>query len=215
MVNTRHYTPADHLVIQFDQALRTLLGRAHTTERRNPADELPEAALTEAERDLAARLMRVNHAGEVSAQGLYQGQALTARLESVREEMERAAAEENDHLAWCEQRVNELGGRLSLLNPAWYAGAFAIGAAAGLAGDRWSLGFVAETERQVVEHLDGHLARLPATDARSRAILEQMREDEARHGTAAEHAGGAALPAPVRGLMRLASRMMTGTAHYL
>jgi len=160
-----------------------------------------------------AGLMRVNHAGEIAAQGLYQGQAATARLTTVRASMEKAAEEENDHLAWCQERLAELGSRPSILNPIWYAGAFAIGATAGLIGDRWSLGFVAETERQVVRHLEDHLARLPRGDARSKAILEQMKIDEQRHGATAEQAGGAQLPAPVRQLMGAVSRIMTRGAY--
>ena len=149
---------------------------------------MPETVHGEADRRHVAGLMRVNHAGEIAAQGLYQGQAATARLDEVRQSMEQAAEEENDHLAWCEERLSELGSRPSVLNPVWYAGAFAIGAAAGLLGDRWSLGFVAETERQVVRHLENHLESLPEGDARSRAILEQMKVDEERHGAKAEKA---------------------------
>ncbi len=211
----RRYGLVDRIVIGLDQALHTLAGPYPTTGRPNPADAHPEAPLDERARRHVAGLMRVDHAGEVCAQALYQGQALTARLEEVRERMEQAAAEENDHLAWCEARLRELGSRPSLLNPFWYAGALAIGAAAGLAGDRWSLGFVAETERQVVEHVEGHIRRLPPEDRRSRAILEQMKIDEGRHATGALEAGGAELPAPVRGLMRLASRVMTTVAYYV
>jgi len=210
----RQYSPFDHLVMSADQALRTLAGKPLVTERPNPAQacaEQPE--LTEAEKDESIRLMRVNHSGEVAAQALYQGQALTARLDAVRERMERAAAEENDHLEWCEQRVRELGGRLSLLNPVWYLGSFAIGAAAGVAGDRWSLGFVAETEQQVTEHLSSHLQRIAAKDVKSRAILEQMKIDETEHGATAKRAGGADLPQPVRRLMKLVSKIMTGSAY--
>ena len=159
--------------------------------------------------------MRINHTGEVCAQALYQGQALTARLPQVRNRMERAAAEENDHLDWCEGRLQELDSRTSLLNPIWYAGSFAIGAAAGLAGDKWSLGFVAETEQQVGAHLDDHLNRLPERDSKSRAILEQMKEDEARHADQALKAGGAVLPGPIRFAMRLSSKIMTGTVYWL
>jgi len=159
--------------------------------------------------------MRVNHAGEVAAQGLYHGQVLTARSAATREAMRRAAAEEGDHLAWCRDRLEELGSRTSLLNPIWYAGSVAIGAAAGLLGDRLSLGFMAETERQVEGHLDGHLERLPADDLRSRAIVEQMKEDEVGHGQSALAAGGAELPAPVPHLMRLVARFMTGTAYWI
>lgn len=214
-MTTRHYSPFDQLILGLDQGLRTVFGNPPTTARANPADAQTEAELSVAERDLSGRLMRVNHAGEVAAQGLYQGQALTARLPQVREQMERAALEENDHLAWCEARAHELGTHVSYLNPLWYAGSLALGAAAGLAGDKWSLGFVAETEQQVVKHLDEHLARLPQADARSRAILEQMQTDEGSHATVAIEAGGAELPDPVRRLMGLASQVMTRTAYWL
>ena len=198
-MSSRHYSAVDHLLINFDQALRTLAGKPLTTERPDPADDREEADLTAAERDESARLMRVNHAGEVAAQALYQGQALTARLDAVRSSMENAAAEENDHLAWCEKRVRSLDSHVSYLNPLWYAGSFTIGALAGLAGDKWSLGFVAETEKQVIEHLDGHLKRVSERDRKSRAVIEQMKIDEAHHGAEARRAGGAALPGPVRG----------------
>lgn len=174
------------------------------------ADPLPEA-----DRRLAAGLMRVNHAGEVAAQGLYHGQALVARDPSVRALLEQAAREETDHLAWCEERLRELHDRRSLLHPFWYAGSFAIGVAAGLASDRVSLGFVAETEKQVEQHLDKHLQRLPTADARGRAILERMRADEQAHGQLARGAGGIKLPFPVRAAMQMASRVMTGTARWL
>jgi len=211
----RHYTPLDHVVMNLDIGVRTLFGRPLITERPDPADKEPEAELSDAERTLAGRLMRINHAGEVSAQGLYQGQALTARLGEVREKMERAALEENDHLAWCERRAKELGTHVSYLNPLWYAGSLAIGAAAGVAGDRWSLGFVVETEHQVVRHLDEHLDRLPLHDGKTRAVLEQMKEDEAHHATIALHAGGAELPRPVKGLMKLVSKVMTRSAYWV
>ncbi len=159
--------------------------------------------------------MRINHTGEVCAQALYQGQALTARKPEVRRSMERSAAEENDHLAWCEERVEELGGRLSLLNPFWYASSFALGAAAGLAGDKWSLGFVAETEKQVEGHLDEHLAQVPESDCRTRAILEQMKEDEIRHGRKAKAHGGVELPEPVKLAMKLTSKLMTTSVYRL
>ena len=161
----------------------------------------------------AANLMRVNHAGEVAAQGLYHGQALTARSAQTRQHLLEAAGEEQQHLQWCEQRLQELGDRPSRLRPLWYAGSVAMGAVAGLFGDRWSLGFVAETERQVAEHLDEHLQRLPAQDARSREILQAMRRDEQRHGTEAENLGGAPLPVPVRGLMRQIARVMKAGAY--
>lgn len=214
-MDTRAYSPLDKLLINFDHALRTIAGVPITTERSYPAENFPHAELSDEERRLSAALMRVNHAGEVSAQGLYQGQALTARLPQVREKMERAALEENDHLAWCEQRLEELGSRVSVLNPLWYAGSFAIGAAAGIAGDKWSLGFVAETENQVIRHLDDHLQRLPPQDARSRTIVRQMKEDEAHHGNIALQAGGAKLPGPVKLLMKLTSKVMTTAAHRL
>lgn len=214
-MNAREYTPFDQLLMQLDKAVRTVFGAPPTTGRPNPADMHGEAELNAEEQRRAAGLMRVNHAGEVSAQALYQGQALTAKLAEVRGKMERAALEENDHLAWCEQRLTELDSRTSVLNPVWYAGSFAIGALAGLAGDKWSLGFVAETERQVVRHLEEHLERLPSQDHRSRAILEQMKEDESHHATTALKAGGTELPEPVKQAMRLTSKLMTTTAYYI
>ena len=214
-MSERHYNTADSLLLNLDQALRTLFGRPHTTGRPNPEEGLPEAELDEQQRDHTARLMRIDHTGEVCAQALYQGQALTARDPATRESMQRSAAEENDHLAWCEQRVEELGGRLSLLNPFWYAGSFAIGASAGVIGDKWSLGFVAETEKQVEQHLQSHLDEVPADDQRSRAILEQMKIDEIEHGDKALAHGGAPLPAPVKAAMRLTSKLMTKSVYYL
>ncbi len=211
----RHYTPIDQLVMNFDQAVRTLAGRPLVTERPDPARDVGEGELGEAEKTESMRLMRVNHSGEVAAQALYQGQALTAKLPEVRKRMERAAAEENDHLDWCEKRVHALGGHLSYLNPLWYTGSFAIGATAGLAGDKWSLGFVAETERQVVEHLDEHLKKISPEDRKSRAVLEQMKIDEAHHGELAKAAGGVELPAPVKALMGVTSGIMTGMAYWL
>ncbi len=159
--------------------------------------------------------MRINHSGEVAAQGLYQGQALTARLPQVRDKMQRAAQEENDHLAWCEHRLKQMGTHTSYLNPLWYLGSVAIGAAAGIAGDKWSLGFVAETEHQVVRHLDEHLSRLPSQDGKSRAILEQMRVDEGQHATHALDGGGVPLPEPIRKVMSLTSKVMTRTAYWI
>jgi len=210
---SRDYSTADSLLLNIDQALRTLFGRPQVTERGNPANDLPETELDERERDHIARLMRINHTGEVCAQALYQGQALTARDPAVRRSMERSAAEENDHLDWCEQRVEELGGRLSLLNPLWYAGSFAIGAAAGIAGDKWSLGFVAETEKQVESHLDGHLTEVPPDDRRTRAILEQMKADEIEHGQKALDHGGVRLPGPIRALMKATAKVMTESVY--
>jgi len=207
--------PIDQFIVQSDHALRTIFGKPVTTERKNPSDDTAEHNLSEAERKLSSSLMRVNHSGEVSAQALYQGQALTARLEKVRDSMQRAALEENDHLAWTEQRLTELSSRKSLFNPAWYCGSFAIGAVAGLLGDKWSLGFVAETEHQVIRHLDEHLQKLPKNDARSEAVLKQMKTDEARHATVALEGGGAELPLPVKTLMAAMSKVMTTSAYYL
>jgi ubiquinone biosynthesis monooxygenase Coq7 len=200
----------DRSLTAVDAALKTLSGAARA-ERARPS--APTTELSAAERRLSGSLMRVNHVGEVCAQALYQAQALTARTPALREQMAAAAHEENDHLAWTEDRLRELNDRPSLLNPFWYAGAFALGLAAGRAGDAWSLGFVVETERQVEEHLAGHLARLPEHDAASRAIVAQMKDDEAAHGRAAQQAGAATLPAPLRLAMRLAAKVMTTTAH--
>ncbi|MDH5408201.1 MAG: 2-polyprenyl-3-methyl-6-methoxy-1,4-benzoquinone monooxygenase [Gammaproteobacteria bacterium] len=214
-MNSRHYSPIDKLIQQFDAGLRTVAGNPPVTERSNPAAAIQETELNQADKELAGRLMRINHAGEVSAQGLYQGQALTARLPEVRDKMERAALEENDHLAWCERRCKELGTHTSLLSPFWYMGSLTIGAIAGIAGDKWSLGFVAETEHQVVRHLDSHMTQINPNDKKSHAILEQMKEDEAHHATVALHAGGAELPRPVKTLMGLTSKVMTRTAFWL
>lgn len=204
----------DRLIIAFDNGLRTLFAPAHSA-RAVPGEDIAETELDAAERELAAALMRVNHCGEICAQALYQGQALTARNPEARAALEQAAAEETDHLAWTARRIDELGGRASLLDPLWYAGSFALGAAAGLLGDKWSLGFLAETERQVEGHLAGHLDRLPPQDDKSRAILEQMKVDEARHArTALEH-GAAELPEPVKSAMKLGSRVMTRTAFWI
>lgn len=204
----------DHVIAEFDRALRAVAG-VHSAERPNPAGSLPEADLSDEARDEAAALMRINHVGEVCAQALYQGQALTARNPATRESLEKAAQEEADHLAWSAERVRELGGRLSLLNPLWYAGSLALGIGAGLLGDRWNLAFVAETERQVEAHLDGHLARLSGEDARTRAIVETMCEDESRHRETAIGLGAAELPAPVRHAMRAMARVMTTLAYRL
>ena len=204
----------DELIIGFDKGLRTLFSPARST-RAVPGATLPDAGMDAAQRALAAALMRVNHSGEICAQALYQGQALTARDSTARVALEAAAQEETEHLAWTEQRIAELGGRKSLLNPLWYAGSFAIGAAAGALGDKWNLGFLAETERQVERHLEGHLARLPETDRKSRAIVEQMCADEARHACTARQHGGAELPAPVKAAMQASSKVMTGAAFLL
>ncbi|MFT3778002.1 MAG: 2-polyprenyl-3-methyl-6-methoxy-1,4-benzoquinone monooxygenase [Ottowia sp.] len=208
-------TTTDRWLGAADATLRTLFAPPQAA-RAYPAQEpnSPGAALTENERRLSGALMRVNHVGEVCAQALYTAQALGTRDAALRRHLEAAAREETDHLAWTRRRLDELGDRVSLLNPLWYAGAFGIGLLAGaMGGDRLSLGFVVETERQVEAHLAGHLDRLPAADTASRAIVARMQEDEARHADHALHAGGAPLPAPVRGLMRLAARVMTTVAH--
>jgi ubiquinone biosynthesis monooxygenase Coq7 len=215
----RHMTgprlsPLDRLLELADSGLRASFGRPSAA-RPTPGSPVSGGPLDEDRRRHVAGLMRVNHAGEVAAQGLYHGQALTARSEVVRATLRRAADEEGDHLAWCRDRLEELGSRTSLLNPVWYAGSVALGAVAGLLGDRVSLGFMAETERQVEGHLEEHLARLPADDRRSRAIIEQMKADEVGHGRAALAAGGAPLPEPVPQLMRLTARVMTGTAYWI
>jgi ubiquinone biosynthesis monooxygenase Coq7 len=202
----------DALIAGFDRSLRTLSNVA-TSSRPVPGAAIPDAAMSDAEKLHAAGLMRVNHTGEVCAQALYAAQALVARDASVREQFAQAAREEEEHLAWTGGRLEELGSRASLLNPLWYAGSFAIGVAAGLAGDAVNLGFVVETERQVEEHLTGHMEKLPPRDARSRAIVEQMRDDEARHGAMALAAGGAPLPLPVRGMMRVAADVMRAVAY--
>ncbi len=210
----RSFGPGDRLLIALDQAVRTLMADHHAS-RPYPAEGIPESVDRDEERRHAAALMRINHSGEVSAQALYQGQAFVAGSEATRESLMEAAREETDHLAWCAARVRELGGRLSVLNPIWYAGSFTIGALAGLAGDRTSLGFVAETERQVVEHLEGHLNQLATSDGRTRAIIEQMSADEERHGKNAMLAGGEALPFFARTLMKLTARVMTRTAYWI
>lgn len=214
-MTTRHYSTLDRILMNADSALRTVFGPPQVTERSNPAANLPDTELDEQERRHVARLMRINHTGEICAQALYQGQALTARLPETRRRLERSAQEENDHLAWCETRITELGDHKSWLNPLFFASSFAIGAAAGLAGDRWSLGFVVETERQVEDHLDGHLAQVPERDERTRAVLEQMKIDEIHHAHVARSAGGVELPRPVRAAMRLASKLMTRSVYWV
>lgn len=204
----------DELIIGFDRGLRTLFAPARSM-RATPGENLVDGDMDAAQRALAAALMRVNHSGEICAQALYQGQALTARDSGARTALEAAAQEETEHLAWTEKRIAELGGRKSLLNPLWYAGSFAIGAAAGALGDKWNLGFLAETERQVERHLQGHLARLPETDQKSRAIVKQMCADEARHASTARRHGGSELPAPVKAVMQVSSKVMTGASFLL
>lgn len=204
----------DKFIIGFDHALRTLLTPAQTL-RPVPGTELPEVELSDSEKSESTALMRVNHVGEICAQALYQGQALTARDAEVQQTLAQAAREETEHLAWTERRIAELSGRKSLLNPLWYGGSFAIGAVAGMLGDKWNLGFLAETERQVETHLAGHLKRLPHHDGKSRAIVAQMQVDEAGHATAAMAHGGVDLPMPVRLVMKLGSRVMTKTAYWV
>lgn len=203
---------SDHFIAGFDNALRTLFATPPAV-RPVPGDSLPEAELSAAERRHAVGLMRVNHCGEICAQALYQGQAMTSRNPGVRAALRTAADEENEHLAWTERRLGELGGRKSLLNPLWYAGALSMGMLAGRLGDRWNLGFLAETERQVEAHLRGHQAVLPGQDRRSWEILEQMRIDEAGHAATARRLGAAELPGAVKLAMKLASRVMTRTAY--
>lgn len=201
----------DKIISEVDQALRTVHTLAPTTERPYPADGVGNTVdLSEDDKKLSATLMRVNHAGEVSAQGLYRGQALTAKREDIREQMEHSAMEENDHLNWCERRLNELGDHKSYLGPVWYLGSFALGATAGLVGDKWSLGFVKETEDQVVKHLSDHIGKLPVNDSASMAILQKMKVDEAQHADIAVQSGAAKLPFPIRKiLMPMMSKVMT------
>lgn len=211
----RAYSTADALIGHADRVLRTLSGHAKTTGRANPADNVNGIELTNDESKLSAQLMRVNHAGEVAAQALYQGQALTAQNKSVQDKLKQAAEEENDHLAWCKKRVNELGEHTSILDPLWYAGSLTIGAAAGLAGDKWNLGFLAETEKQVVNHIEEHLNKLPDNDDKTRAILEQMHTDESEHATTAIENGAVELPDLVKQGMKLVSKIMTKASYWI
>ncbi len=204
----------DDMIGRFDRALRAVAG-VHTSSRPSPAEKSAKVELEERDRVHAAGLMRVNHVGEVCAQALYEGQAITARDPLIRKSLERAAREEQDHRAWCADRLDELGGRISILNPLWYAGSLALGLAAGALGDRWSLAFLAETELQVEQHLEGHLGRLPAADSRSRAIVEQMQKEEAGHRATALSLGAAELPGVAKAGMRLLSGIMTRVAYRL
>lgn len=204
----------DKLIIGFDNALRTLMVPAQTL-RTVPGRNLPENELTDEEKKASSALMRVNHVGEICAQALYQGQALTARNQEVQSALTQAAREETEHLAWTERRIAELGGRKSLLNPLWYGGSFAIGLVAGTLGDKWNLGFLAETEHQVEMHLADHLQRLPHQDLKSRAIVAQMKIDEASHATMAISYGGKELPLPVKLAMKMGSKVMTQTAYWV
>jgi ubiquinone biosynthesis monooxygenase Coq7 len=211
----RQLTPLDRLLASANNALRTVATPAGRSARDNPAKNIIDADLNSDQKRHAAGLMRINHAGEVAAQALYQGHAAVARDASIEAQMQHAADEEFDHLAWCEQRIHELGEEVSKLSPLWYAGAFAIGAASGVLGDKWSLGFIAETERQVCAHLDSHLDSLPPEDVKSRAIVEQMRDEEEEHGNNAREAGAAELPGPVKHLMRLTAKVMTKSAYWV
>ena len=213
-MSARSFSLSDRLIGEIDKAINVLFSSARAN-RAFPAASGGEFVQDEGARLESARLMRVNHSGEVAAQALYRGQALTARDSGVAGAMRQAASEEMDHLAWCEQRIRELQGRTSVLNPLWYFGSFLIGSVAGALGDRASLGFISETERQVESHLRGHLDRLPPTDERSRAILEQMTHDEVRHGATATALGGEELPLPIRVAMRASSRLMTHGSYWL
>jgi ubiquinone biosynthesis monooxygenase Coq7 len=213
VMQDRDLTPLDRLLAGANNALRTVASPAGRPARQNPAADIADSELSGEQKAHAAGLMRVNHAGEVAAQGLYQGHAAVARDRDIEQQMQLAADEEFDHLAWCEQRLAELDAIPSRLSPVWYAGAFAIGAASGVLGDRWSLGFIAETEKQVCAHLDSHLDRLPDEDAKSRAIVRKMRDEEERHGENAIEAGAVELPAPIQRLMKLTAKVMTETAY--
>lgn len=214
-MSQRQLSWVDKLICEADQVLRTLARDAAVAQRPSPAIAHAEAGLSDEERRQVAGFMRINHTGEVCAQALYQGQALTAKLPTVRSDMQQAAAEEVDHLAWCQQRLDELGAPTSRLNPLFYGASFAVGALAGLAGDKWSLGFVAATEAQVCEHLQGHLNHLPMNDRRTRSVLEQMHCDEAEHRQMAIDAGAAELPAPLQQAMSVMAKVMTGTTYYV
>lgn len=211
----RHLSLIDRLISSADQALRTVVPSAAAANQASPADQQPIDELDPKQHKHIAGLMRINHTGEVCAQALYQGQALTAKLPDVRADMEQAAQEEINHLVWCEQRLKQLGSHTSVLNPVFYAASFTLGAAAGLVGDKWSLGFVAATEEQVCQHLREHLQQLPESDHKSRAILKQMLEDEAKHGDHALAAGGEELPAELKSLMTALSKIMTKTTYQL
>ena len=210
---SRTYSPVDRLITGIDKALRVATGQVAEASRDNPAGTIPDLVMEDEQRKHAAGLMRINHAGEVCAQALYAGQAAAARSADVQSDMQQAADEEIDHLSWCKERLVELESKPSLLDPLWYAGSFAIGAAAGLAGDGWSLGFLKETENQVEAHLEGHIDQLPPEDARSRAILDQMKIDEAKHAQMAEDSGAYDLPEPVRQLMKATAQIMKSVAY--
>lgn len=212
-MKNRQLSPVDRFISGLDSALRTVSPAPQQARRPNPAGDIAEGSMSQAEKAHAAGLMRVNHAGEVAAQALYQGHAAVARDPNIKRQLAEAALDERDHLAWCEERLRELHSAPSALGPVWYAGAFTFGAMSGLFGDKWSLGFVEETERQVSDHLGGHLTRLPDNDARSRAIVVQMRAEEELHGANANEAGAARLPLPVAAVMKKIARVMTGVAY--
>ena len=211
----RQFSPLDRFLSGIGTAIRAATSAPTRASRPNPATDVPETTLSASEKSHAAGLMRVNHAGEIAAQGLYQGHAAVARDPGIEQQMQQAADEELDHLGWCEERLAELGSGPSNLRPVWYAGAWVMGAASGVFGDKWSLGFIEETERQVSKHLTRHLERLPENDAKSRAIVEQMRDEEELHGANARDAGAAELPRPVRRLMKLTAKVMTNTAYWI
>jgi len=211
----RRYNNFDQFVLNADTALRTLFGAPATSNRDYPASNISDADFSAEEKKHIAGLMRINHSGEVSAQALYQGQALTSGNDDIRKKLNEAAIEENDHLSWTKTRIDELGGQTSLLNPLWYGGSFAIGAFAGAIGDKWNLGFLAETEHQVVTHLETHLNELPGGDLKSRAVLEQMKSDESKHATTAIESGAADLPPAVKKLMAAMSKVMTSTTYHI
>lgn len=202
----------DRLIVEFDKGVRTLFSQAYSV-RPHPDAGTPDAPMDDAERKHAAGLMRINHSGEICAQALYQGQALTARDPSVQAKLQQAAQEETEHLAWTSRRVHELGGHLSVLNPLWYTGSLTLGAFAGLLGDKWNLGFLSETEHQVGGHLQSHLEKLPPQDAKSRAVVQQMYVDETKHSDMAKEMGGADLPVPVKVVMQATSKILTHTAY--
>jgi ubiquinone biosynthesis monooxygenase Coq7 len=214
-MSLRHYNLIDSLLFQMDDTIRTVFGSPPSAGRPNPADATPQTDLSASERTQSARLMRVNHSGEICAQALYQGQALTAQRPELRTQLAQAALEEGDHLAWCKTRLKELDSHTSLLNPIFYAGSFVIGAVNGKVGDHWNLGVLAETERQVVNHLEEHLNRLPPQDQKSRAILETMKVEEMAHEDEAHNAGGMTLPLPIRLLMRVTAKVMTKSAFWV
>lgn len=211
----RQLTALDKVIIHVDQCIRTLGGSPLGTNRPNPSDPVVSDNLSKKEKSLSANLMRINHTGEICAQALYQGQALSARDQNVRLAMEQAAKEENDHLIWCENRIKELGSHTSYLNPLWWIGSFALGFTAGVIGDKWSLGFLAETENQVTKHLQNHLQRLPSNDFKSRAIVGQMEYDESQHATHAYEHGAVDLPPPIPSMMRCASKVMTSIVYFV